>query len=52
MIPYILLGAIGGFVIGAGITYDLFKQEIKTGVVAIGRRVYRVVHSTDLREKK
>ncbi|MGK3340407.1 hypothetical protein ACSLS1_27690, partial [Klebsiella pneumoniae] len=30
----------------------LIKQEIKTGVICFGRRVYRVVHSTDIRNVK
>lgn len=52
MIPYILMGAIAGFIAGATIAHDLIKQEIKTGVVRLGRRVYRVVHSTDVRNVK
>lgn len=52
MIPYLFLGVFAGFVAGAAITHDLIKQEIKTGVVRFGRRVYRVVHSTDVRNVK
>lgn len=48
MIPYIFLSLFVGIAAGAAITHDLIKQEIKTGVVRFGRRVYRVVHSTDI----
>lgn len=45
-------GAIAGFLLGVVVTHDLIKQEIKTGVICFGRRVYRVVHSTDIRNVK
>nr|DAJ62815.1 MAG TPA: hypothetical protein [Bacteriophage sp.] len=46
------MGAIAGFLLGVVVTHDLIKQEIKTGVICFGRRVYRVVHSTDIRNVK
>ncbi len=48
MIPYLFLSLLIGIAAGAAITHDLIKQEIKTGIVRLGRRVYRVVHSTDV----
>ncbi|HGG9109423.1 TPA: hypothetical protein ACJJYX_004314 [Enterobacter cloacae] len=43
VIPYILLGLIGGVLGSAYFIVDMLKQELKTGTVAMGRRVYKVV---------
>lgn len=52
MIPYIIIALITGVAAGAAIAYDMIKQQIKTGVVRFGRRVYRVVHSTDVQNTR
>ena len=43
VIPYIMLGLIGGVVGSAFFIVDMLKQELKTGVVTMGHRVYKVV---------
>ena len=52
MIGYAFLGVVAGFAAGVFMTMDIIKQELKAGVVVMGRRVYRVVHSTEVRERK
>jgi len=43
MIPYIFLGLVGGAGAAAFFIIDMLKQDLKTGTVRFGRRVYRVV---------
>ncbi len=52
MIPYISLAFMGGFLIGFGICRDLIKQELKTKTLCIGKRVYRVVHETKVKNEQ
>lgn len=43
VIPYILVGLISGVLGSAYFIVDMLKQDLKTGTVRFGRRVYRVV---------
>lgn len=52
MIGYVFLAAFIGFGVGVFITMDIIKQELKAGVVVMGRRVFKVVHATDIVRKK
>lgn len=49
-LTHIMLSFSVGFAIGALMVYDWIKQDIKSGIVRFGNRVYRVVHETKIRK--